>query len=228
METFLKYNVYFVSIYVLLRPNFKQKMDEKLKLILRESSYLFLKYGVRSLSMDDLCREMGISKKTLYQYVENKSDLITKTLDFIVTDNVAALGEANNSGFNAIDQLLIVSRKVCIEMQHFNPSISFDMQKYYPEIYRRFNHTKKEVIFNQIVENMRRGINEGLYRNDLPVELVARLYVQKLEYINDPEFLQSDDFSFTNMFQVMFDNHIRGISNAKGLEYYEQRLTSKQ
>ncbi|MBK7213915.1 MAG: TetR/AcrR family transcriptional regulator [Bacteroidales bacterium] len=203
-------------------------MDDKLKMILRESSHLFIKYGLRSLSMDDLCREMGISKKTMYQYVENKTDLIERTLDFVVQDAVFAVNTATEEGCNAIDQLLRVSRKVCTEMQHFNPSITFDLQKYYPEIFRKFNHSKKEIIFNQIVENMRRGIAEGLYRDDLPVELVARLYVQKLEYINDPDFLQSEDFSFTNLFQVMFDNHIRGISNPQGLEYYEKQLQPSQ
>jgi TetR/AcrR family transcriptional regulator, cholesterol catabolism regulator len=201
-------------------------MDEKLKMILKESSHLFIKYGIRSLSMDDLCREMGISKKTLYQYVENKTDLISRTLDFVVQDAVWAVEEASLEGCNAIDQLLKVSRKVCIEMQHFNPSITFDLQKYYPEIFRKFNHAKKEIIFNRIVNNMHQGISEGFYRDDLPVDLVARLYVQKLEHINDPEFLQSEDFSFSNMFMVMFDNHIRGISNSQGLAYYEKQLSN--
>jgi len=205
-------------------PNFEKSMDEKLKRILKECSVLFIKYGIRSLSMDDLCREMGISKKTLYQYVENKTDLISKTLDFVVQDAVWAVEDATKEGYNAIDQLLRVSQKVCTEMQHFNPSITFDMQKYYPELYRKFNHSKKEIIFKQIVENMRQGITEGLYRDDLPIDLVARLYGQKLEHINDPEFLNSEDFSFSNLFQVMFDNHIRGISNPQGLEYYEKQL----
>jgi AcrR family transcriptional regulator len=199
-------------------------MDEKLTMILRESSYLFIKYGLRSLSMDDLCREMGISKKTMYQYVENKTDLISRTLDFVVKEAVSAVQAANEEGCNAIDQLLRVSKKVCTEMKHFNPSMTFDLQKYYPEVYRKFNHDKKEIIFQQIVSNMQQGISEGLYRDDLPIELVARLYVQKLEYINDPEFLMSDDFSFSNMFEVMFDNHIRGISNPLGLEYYEKQI----
>lgn len=199
-------------------------MDDKLRMILRECSHLFIKYGLRSLSMDDICREIGISKKTLYQYVENKTDLIAQTLGFVVNDAVTAVENTSREGGNAIDQLLNVSRKVCSEMQHFNPSITFDMQKYYPELYRKFNHDKKDLIFKQIVINMNQGISEGLYRDDLPVELVARLYVQKLEYINDPDFLNSEDFSFSNMFQVMFDNHIRGISNNRGLEYYEKQL----
>jgi AcrR family transcriptional regulator len=200
-------------------------MDEKLKLILRESSQLFIKYGLRSLSIDDLCREMGISKKTMYQYIENKADLVSKTLNYVVEEAVQAVQTAHEEGMNAIDQLLGVSRKVCSEMQNFNPSTTFDLQKYYPEIYKKFNQSKKEIIFHQIVDNMRKGISEGLYRDDLPIELVARLYVQKLEYINDPEFLNSEDFSFSNMFQVMFDNHIRGISNSNGLEYYEKQLS---
>jgi len=200
-------------------------MDEKLSRILHESSRLFLKYGIRSLSMDDICRELGISKKTLYQYVMNKSDLVTQSLDYIVSDSIKAITEAQQEGCNAIDQLMRVSRKVCTEMQHFNPSITFDMQKYYPDIFRKFNQAKKEMIFSHIVANMKRGIMEGLYRDDLPVDLVAHLYVQKLEHVNDPEFLQSKDFSFISMFQVMFDNHIRGISNPSGLEYYENQAS---
>jgi TetR/AcrR family transcriptional regulator, cholesterol catabolism regulator len=176
--------------------------------------------------MDDICHEMGISKKTLYQYVGNKADLIAKTLDFIVEDAVTAMGEAYQSGHNAIDQLLIVSQKVCANMQHFNPAVTYDLQKYYNNVYRKFNKEKREIIYNQVVKNMKQGIEEGLYRDDLPVELVSQLYAQRLEYINDPEFLLSEDFSFNSMFMVMFDNHIRGISNTKGLEYYEKQLGS--
>ena len=79
---------------------------------------------------------------------------------------------------------------------------------------------------SQIVDNMKQGISEGFYRDDLPIDLVARLYVQKLEYINDPDFLNSEDFSFSNMFQVMFDNHIRGISNSKGASLFNGHRTT--
>jgi len=199
-------------------------MNDKHVTILRESSRLFVKYGIRSMSMDDLCRELGISKKTLYQYVGNKADLISQTLEYVVSQATETLKEAEQSGCNAVDQLLAVSRKISGDMHNLNPSLTFDLQKYYPEIYRKFTLRKKEIIFKEVMGNMQRGIQEGLYREDLPAELVARLYVHKLEYINDPEFLQSEEYSFPNMFQVMFDNHIRGICNPAGLKYYESKL----
>ena len=76
----------------------------------------------------------------------------------------------------------------------------------------------------QIKQNFEQGIAEGLYRNDLNIELVARLYIQKLEDVHNQEFLESVNFGFEKVFEVMFDNHIRGIANAEGLDYYENQI----
>lgn len=201
-------------------------MDEKLEKILRESARLFSKYGIRSLSMDDLCRELGISKKTIYQYVDSKSDLIARILQNAFGKQGDEMLEFIEGEHNAIDELLAVSRKVCQNMQNFNPSIIFDLQKYYPEIYKIHYDAKMIAIFNDIRANINKGIAEGLYRDDLDVNLVARLYVQKLEDVHDPTFLASmatDVASYAKVFHVMFDNHIRGICNATGLAYYEKQ-----
>ena len=203
-----------------------EKMDEKLEKILRESTRLFSKYGIRSLSMDDICRELGISKKTLYQYVESKSDLIARILENTFGKRGRELLEFIEGEHNAIDELLAVSRKVCLNMQDFNPSIIFDLQKYYPEIYKNHYDAKMIAIFNDIRTNINKGITEGLYRADMDVVLVARLYVQKLEDVHHPSFLASmsmDLASYARVFHVMFDNHIRGICNATGLAYYEKQ-----
>lgn len=201
-------------------------MDEKLEKILRESARLFSKYGIRSLSMDDLCRELGISKKTIYQYVDSKSDLIARILQHAFGKQGREMLEFIEGEHNAIDELLAVSRKVCLNMQNFNPSIIFDLQKYYPEIYKIHYDAKMIAIFNDIRANIDKGIAEGLYRNDLDVDLVARLYVQKLEDVHNPTFLASmatDVATYAKIFHVMFDNHIRGICNAKGIAYYEKQ-----
>lgn len=201
-------------------------MDEKLEKILRESARLFMKYGIRSLSMDDICRELGMSKKTLYQYVESKSDLIARLLQYNFDDHIKIVHPLIRDEHNAIDVLLAVSRKVCLDMQNFHPSTIFDLQKYYPEIYKNHYDAKMIAIYNDIKANINRGIAEGLYRDDMDEELVARLYVQKLEDVHDPGFLASmatDVASYAKVFHVMFDNHIRGICNATGLAYYEKQ-----
>jgi len=201
-------------------------MDDKMELILRTAGTLFRKYGIRSISMDDIARELGMSKKTLYQFVENKPDLIEKLLSHMVTGSKACITE-DPANMNAIDILLQVSIKVGEEIKGLNPAIAFDLEKFYPSLYKSFVIAKRDHVYLKIKENLEQGVAEGIYRSDLDADLVAKLYVQKLIDVHDPEFLSSVDFSFEKVFQVMFDNHIRGIANSTGLAYYELK-TNKQ
>jgi len=201
-------------------------MDDKMAQILKATGVLFRKYGIRSISMDDIAHEMGMSKKTLYQYVENKNDLVEKMLTHFVTSSNACVTE-NPANRNAIDILLEVSVKVSQEIKEMNPAIAFDLEKFYPALYRTFVNAKRDHVYRKIKENLEQGVSEGIYRGDLDADLVAKLYVQKLIDLHDPEFLSSVDFTFEKVFQVMFDNHIRGIANAVGLTYYEKQINQQ-
>jgi hypothetical protein len=166
---------------------------------------------------------MGISKKTMYLYVESKSDLIDKLLESTPEEHHnVCITDLTGEG-NAIDILLSVSKKVCEEISQFNPSITFDLQKYYPEIFKKFIARKRQEIYEKIKCNIEKGIEEDIYRKDLDVDLVARLYVQRLEIFNNPDFFLSVEKSIQKVFGVMFENHIRGISNANGIAYLEKQ-----
>jgi AcrR family transcriptional regulator len=199
-------------------------MDEKIDRILSESLRLFMKNGIRSISMDDIAKELGMSKKTIYLYVANKTELVEMVLDFMreKESNICFDGDIKN--MNAIDILLAVSRNVSRHMKDLNPINAYELQKYYPSIYREFIIKKRDHVYTTLKQNFEQGIAEGIYRNDLDIDLVARLYIQKLVDVHDPEFLSSVNFGFEKVFQVMFDNHIRGIANAEGLAYYEQQI----
>jgi hypothetical protein len=136
--------------------------------------------------------------------------------------NICIDGDIKN--MNAIDILLAVSRNVSRQMKDLNPINAYELQKYYPSIYRDFILKKRDHVYTTLKQNFVQGIAEGIYRNDLDVDLVARLYIQKLVDVHDPEFLSSVNFGFEKVFQVMFDNHIRGIANAEGLAYYEKQI----
>lgn len=129
-----------VSIFA---QNFKV-MDDKLEIILKGAAEVFRKYGFRSVSMDDICRELGISKKTLYQYVENKSDLIKKILLYSSGIHQKAMKTIEETG-NAIDVLLGISRIVCGNKQNQNSSLIFELQKFYPQIYRDYQENLREL-----------------------------------------------------------------------------------
>ncbi|NWJ52684.1 MAG: TetR/AcrR family transcriptional regulator [Bacteroidetes bacterium] len=202
-------------------------MDEKFEKIIIESAALFRKYGIRSLSMDDISRELGISKKTIYQYVANKAELIEKILEWFTNNNLCMRSEKNHEA-NAIDDLLSFSLIVQEESNESTPAILFDLQKYYPDVFKRFSVKKNELVFDHLKRNMLKGIEEGLYRTDLDVDLVSHLYVKKLTDSHDVDFLNTHQLSFSRVFEVMFDNHIRGISNEKGLAYFESKKVKKQ
>jgi TetR/AcrR family transcriptional regulator, cholesterol catabolism regulator len=201
-----------------------KKMDEKVDRILSESLNLFKKHGIRNVSMDDISKELAMSKKTIYQYVANKTELVEKVLMYMHEKESAPCIDEEGKKMNAIDILLAVSRNVSAQMKDLNPVNAYELQKYYPAIFREFVIRKRDHVFEKVKRNFEQGISEGIYRNDLDVDLVARLYIQKLVDVHDPEFLSSVNFGFEKVFQVMFDNHIRGIANAEGLAYYEKQI----
>jgi AcrR family transcriptional regulator len=199
-------------------------MDQSIVVILDRVRDLYFKYGVRSISMDDICREVGISRKRIYSIFASKTALVEKLLEHerehfeIIFDTDRFDGEVN-----AIDILLMVSKEVSNKFTDISPSMTFDLKKYYPDIYHKHIEDRIEFIFDKIKINLYKGIKQGVYRNDLSVELVSRLYIRRLMDLHDPEIFPVDKFSFQTIFDVMFDNFIRGIANEKGIEYYENQ-----
>ena len=224
METFFNRFVSSVFKSCTFAALIKKIMDEKIDRILSESLRLFMKNGIRSISMDDIAKELGMSKKTIYQYVANKTELVEMVLDFMREKESNVCIDGDITKMNAIDVLLAVSRNVSRHMKDLNPINAYELQKYYPSIYREFILKKRDHVYTTLKQNFEQGIAEGIYRNDLDIDLVARLYIQKLVDVHDPEFLSSVNFGFEKVFQVMFDNHIRGIANAEGLAYYEKQI----
>lgn len=198
-------------------------MEENFTEILVQVRELFFKYGVRSVSMDDISRDLGISKKKLYQHFKTKSDLVEKLL-FLERKNFEVIFDTHNfEGVNAIDILLTVSKELGDKFRDVSPSMTYDMKKYYPAIYLHHLEERIEFIFGKIKINLEKGINQGMYRNDLSIELIARLYIRRLMDLHDPEVFPADKFSFQTLFDVMFDNFIRGIANQDGIDYYEKQ-----
>jgi AcrR family transcriptional regulator len=199
-------------------------MDKSLIDILERVRELFFKYGVRSVSIDDICRDVGISKKKLYQHVASKNELVEKLLELERQHFEIIFDTHDFEGMNAIDILLTVSREVGERFWDISPSMTFDLKKYYPDVYHKHIDERIEFIYQKIQINMQKGISQGMYRDDLSIELVARLYIRRLIDLHNPEFFPAEKFSFLTLFDTMFDNFIRGISNENGIAHYEKQM----
>jgi AcrR family transcriptional regulator len=223
-ETFWHLICFQSLLFLNLQEFLESIMDDKLIKILEESKRIFMNYGIRSISMDDISRELGMSKKTLYQFVENKADLVHKMLCYEHEQGKQAFQKIIRENENAIDQLLMVSLMISKKMSEVTPSYNHDLKKYFAASTRSNVEQQKENIAMRVRENIELGIKQGLYRDDLNPELVAQLYVQKISGIMSQENVLSTQYPFTEIFKTMFENHIRGISNENGIKYFEKKI----
>ncbi len=197
--------------------------DPKLRAILDKIIELFYEFGIRNLNMDDISRKLKISKKTLYQYFKSKEDLIEKLFYYDEIKWCGKLSKFKWDDLNAIDILIQVSFLVEDEMSRLNPQLKFEMKKYYEPIFNKFLQKKHNHIFDQISKNIEKGINEGLYRADVNIDLTAGLYVRNLVDMHEKDYFLVENTSFDKVFETMFENHIRAISTAEGIKYFEKR-----
>jgi len=197
--------------------------DLKLQEILEKTGELFLEFGIRNLNMDDISRSLGISKKTLYQYVKSKEDLIEKLFYYDEVKKDKEMARILTKDLNAIETLVQVSIMVFEEMGRFNPKLTFELKKYYEPIFQQFMVRKQNIIFALISRNIEKGIAQGLYRRDINIELVAGLYVRNLVMMHNKDFCMVENITFEQLFEVMFENHIRAISTPEGIDYFEKR-----
>ena len=182
----------------------------------------FMRYGIKSVTMSDLSRELGVSKKTLYQHFSDKKDLVRKVVRSMIDSQKCGIDQMlAEENHNAIDQLFSMSRFIADHIKTVNPVMYYDLKKAYPEIWAEVLAFKRRTIFDHIMGNIARGIREGLYLSDLNYEIIAMAYVSRLEMYARREVEGMDKFSFGEVFHTLFIYHVRGISNEKGTKYLE-------
>lgn len=198
-------------------------MDKKTEII-SGATKLFMKYGIKSLTMDDVARHLGISKKTLYQYVSDKKDLVKKGVSLLIEREKSILCTAKDESNTAIDELINVTKCVSSEVGEMHPSVIFDLQKYHPSAWKLIENHKKGFIFNMMLENLKRGINEGYYRDNLNPLLIANIYIGMMDKIINSENPLAKSITFDEMHKEIIRYHIKGIANKKGIEYLKEAL----
>ncbi len=202
---------------------------EKQELEIIEGAFaLFNRYGIRSVTMDDVARELGISKKTIYKHFENKAELVHKCVQTIFTTISGHINRIHAETQNAIDELFEIDDVVGTMMANHNPGMQFQLAKYYPESHRYINQGRQKMIRKMIAENIANGREQGLYRHDFEDRIITFLYCSKIDTIpeEDHELLQS--FEMRKMMSESLKYHIRGIATPKGLAYLEEKLNQNK
>jgi len=199
-------------------------MDNKLKDIVSKSCKLFQKYGIKSVSMDDIARECGISKKTLYESVKDKHDLVKKAIDFEFNKGSHTPHTVDFANFNAVDVLFIVYRSAIDFFKDFNMSMEYDLRKYYPDLYSKSKAKRRKHIYERMVMNMEQGRKEGFFREDFNIDLIAKIHVVKVEGLLQTDIFDDTDYTIVDIFRELFSHHFMAIATEKGVKQFNKKL----
>lgn len=201
--------------------NENEKLQEDL---LKAAHKLYMGVGIKSVSMDDIAREMGVSKKTIYQVVENKEQLIDMVMQQDACEDRKVLTRNRSDSKDAIDEFLRNSRFFIRQMRQISPTTFRDLQKYYPAIWKEQMETHHAEFRQSIADNMERGLEEGLYREDIDSEIIATLYSGMMMMVIDRIQFPAQDRLISDIISQLTRYHFRGITNQFGQERLDSYL----
>ncbi len=195
--------------------------------ILAAIERLFMRYGIKSVTMDDISKKLGISKKTLYQQVDNKADLIHKIMHQHIAAEMEEMERIRSRSKDAIDEMLGVSRYVTQMLREISPATIHDLQKHYPDAWQLMESLHQQHFYDFIKTNMEQGIREGLYRSDFDPDIIAKLYVAKTMLVVDQDIFPLRNYNKEKLFEAFIEYHIHGVASTKGLKKLERYLSVK-
>ena len=188
--------------------------------IVKSALNLFWRYGIKSVTMDDIAKELGISKRTIYQHYSDKEAILKMVIQEELSSQQCEMEQLDEITDNPIDQMIQATDQMRTAMAHMNPALLYDLKKYYPESWGLFQAYKHEFILKGIRDNMVHGIALGFYRPDIDVDVLSLLRIGEFEIAFDPSIFPPDKFHMMRV-QMQFVHHfLRGIMTEKGFEYY--------
>ena len=189
---------------------------------------LFTRYGVRSVSMDDIARQLSISKKTIYQYFKDKDEIVTMAVQAHLKREQREYDEIFECSHDAVEELSKVCTCMRKDFKDMNPSLLFDLQKYHPNAWNVWLQFKNEHIKNQIVNNLKRGIEEGYFRKEIDPEFLATLRVEQVQLVFDNQIFPADRFNLKETQMKLFDHFVHGVVTEKGKKLYMKYLEKEK
>jgi TetR/AcrR family transcriptional regulator, cholesterol catabolism regulator len=200
------------------------RMNPKASHILEQVGRIYHRYGIKSVTMDDVAKQLGISKKTIYEYFSDKEDLVKQVLLFEHEHNCLFLNAIADRKLNAIEELLEVYKMINAMLREYNPSMEYDIRKYYPNLFIKIREVRRKRMFESVHNNLNQGKKEGLYRKELDSRLIAKLHVFRTENLFDTDMFTQEELTSIKMFHEIFIYHLQGILSHEGRAFFESNF----
>ncbi|UCE94022.1 MAG: TetR/AcrR family transcriptional regulator [Flavobacteriaceae bacterium] len=190
-------------------------MKEK---ILEKASDMFLNLGFKSVTMDDIAQEMGISKKTIYAHFPTKLKLVQATTFFVLEKIHETICLVCSADHDPIQEIFTIKSMVNDQLKNEKSSPHYQLQKYYPKVFKQLKEKQFQSLNLCVEDNLKRGIKEDYYRNDIDIDLITRFYLSGIMNLSNREFFPSDTYSLPNLKDAFLEYHVRAIATEKGLK----------
>lgn len=201
-------------------------MDETARKLLTDIRRETLKNNLKKLTFEEIEVYTGIRKEELFPHFKNEEEIIQSLLKMEREKFEDIFIKYDFEGVNAIDILLTVSKEIAKDFFFVSPGITLRYKEKYPQSYQEHLNKRLEFIFGKIQINLTKGIAQGMYREDLSIELLGRLYISRLIDMHNPDLFPPEKFSFKTLFEVMFEDLVRSISKPEGIAYFEKKIKS--
>ncbi|MFN3840902.1 MAG: TetR/AcrR family transcriptional regulator [Cyclobacteriaceae bacterium] len=190
--------------------------------ILKGTEELFMRYGVRSISMDDIARHLGVSKKTLYQHFADKDELVLMVSRSHLERNITQFDGIRDESKNPIEELARIS--VCMKqnMESMNPTLLFDLQKFHPKAWNEWISFKRKYLRDSIVRNLSQGIADGYFRPEVNPEIMAAMRIELVQLAFNNDIFPPSRFKLAEVQEHIFDHFVFGLVTEKGRKLYQK------
>ncbi len=187
------------------------QFDQEIISILDFTSNEMMKLGIKAVSMDDISKSLGMSKKTLYEHFDNKYDLIEKAILRHLSLEKQVIDEINKRAEDAIDEMAQIAEHTVVHFRQISPVLIHDLQKYYKDIWSYVIAHQTQYFFEKIGNNIRQGIAEGYYRKNIDAEIITKLYVSKSFSLVDESLFDPRSYSRDHLIKQHILYHLHGI-----------------
>jgi len=210
----------FVPDIMITEANTKVRIRDKAK-------ELFLRYGIRSVSMDDIANQLGMSKKTIYQYYTDKNELVDAVVEDEVQDMQQDCMKCGEHAKDAIEEIFLTVDQVVEQLSNMNPMVLFDMEKFHIRAYQRFMEHKNKFLLQIIRKNLEWGVKEGLYRPDVDVDVLSKFRLESMMMPFNIDLFPPSRYKLSDVTKIIIEHYVYGVASLKGhkliLKYQQHR-----
>jgi AcrR family transcriptional regulator len=207
-------------------PRFEEIMDVKAR-ILEKATDLFMRYGIRSITMDEIASQLGISKKTIYQFFTDKDELVEGVVDQEIQRNVMKCERFQHIAENAVHEIFVAAEEMAEMLKSMNPLIMYDLEKHHPKAHKKYRDHINQFMLRAIKDNLERGVAEDLFRADMVQDIVARHRIESAFMPFNQDVFPHSRYRVVEVCFELAMLYLHGITNPLGKKMIEKYSTER-